>query len=420
MTLGAALAAPSLSALQAQTAVQRVLMERDESGTPPAQLWVVEAKSGLAAGFSALLGSPRLRVYQVPLRAIALDSAEGRGFLSGHGLAAEPQWVLLDARAGALLSRGATLPTGEALAQTLEQAGFRDRAKELQAFLKRDPGSLEAHELLLRVLRARGEEAAMRAMGMRVESPQERMDREGIEAGQKPQPPPDLSAAKPLGPVQDLEAWSAFAQEVDTVFRSGQWREMDLAWTREGRRIDSASPTLQGLYLRWMPVVEEALRADPSSEPLWNLWCWMSEATGSRRLRALLASVEPSPLTPRGEWPPETAVRLLLATAKTPEDWSALKIHYLAAWDEGSHPLLQGTVEKTTLPWEADWEECLGPLIQCCLRTGDTARAEAILRAVRDASRWSGLADAAAAVAAQCGQPALAARWKTLRAGAAR
>jgi len=272
------------------------------------------------------------------------------------------------------------------------------------------------------VLRQRGEEAAQRFMGIRMDSAKERLERGDLAGALDPQAAPeaDLSRAKPLDPVQDLQAWSAFAQAFDTVFRGGQWRELDMPWAREGRALDAASPTLQGLYARWMPAVEEALRQNPSSEPLWSLWCRMSGATGGARLRPLLDSLRPSPLTPKSGWPPQPVARMLLASAKTPGDWAALKDHYEAAWEDGSHPLLQRPVEKSAFPWESDWADCLGPLLECCLRTGDAARADALLRGAMDASRWAPLAAKASALAARCGQPALAARWKGLRSGGAR
>ena len=376
---------------------------------------MVDAKGGvpLADGFAALLRAPELRVYQVPWRAMKLEGP-GLDALRKHGLPATPQWFLADARTDALLARGASLPQAAAFAQTLEAAGFRDRAKELQAYLKRNPDSLEAHDQLLRVLRSRGEEAALRVMDIQAETPRQRLERGALTSGFEPPPAPDLSMAKPLGPLQDLEAWSAFTQELDSDFSSGRWREMDMAWLKEARRIDGASPTLQGLYLRWMPTVEAALREDPSSEPLWSLWAWMNLAAGGRRLRPLLASIQPSPLTPRSQWPPALAAHLLLASAKTAEEWSALKEHYEAAWEDGSHPLLDGPAEKTTFPWETDWSDCLGPLVECCLRAGAPQRADALVRAAFLNTHWSALPSKASELAARCGDKALAARWAAL------
>ena len=406
--------------LGAQTAVLRILMDRDGGDVPPATLWVVDAKGGhaLAEGFSGLLGSPALQAYQVPVRALALDGAPGREALASHGLSAAPQWFLADARTGALRARGTGIPSKEAFAQMLQEAGFRDRVHDLQAYLKRNPDSIEAQAQLLDALRQRGEAAAQRFMGIRVDSAKERLERGDLSGAWDLQAASkaELGAARPLKPLQDLEAWSAFAQAFDTVFRNGQWREMDMRWTREGRALDSASSTLQGLYLRWMPAVEAALREDPSSESLWDLWCWMSEACGGRRLGPLLAALRPSPLTPASEWPPEGAARLLLASAKSPGDWAALKAHYQAVWEDGSHPLLE-TPGKTSFPLEADWVQCLGPLIECALRTGDAGGAEALLRDAMEASHWAPLASKAAALALRCGQPAVAARWKRLSGG---
>jgi hypothetical protein len=390
----------------------RALLDQDDPTSPPAVLWVVDGKgaSPLADGFAALLQVPELRVYQVPLKAGRIDGS-ARELLAKHGLPATPQWFLLDPRTDAVLARGALLPKAPSFAQALEAAGFRDRAKELQAYLKRNPDVLEAHDQLLQVLRARGESMALGVMGIQAESPKERLERGDLSA--KP-PPPDIGAAKPLSAIQDLEAWSAFTQELDADFSSGRWREMDMAWLGGARRLDAASPTLQGLYLRWMPTVEEALRQDPSSDALWSLWAWMSEATGGHRLGPLLASLQPSPLTPPSQWPPETAARMLMAAAKTPGDWTALKTHYEAVWEDGSHPLLEKSVGEATFPWESDWADCLGPLVECSLHAGAPQRADALVRTAFQATHWSALPDKAAAIAARCGDKGLAARWTAL------
>lgn len=412
--LGVALAAPSLFALQGQTAVLRTLMDSDDPASPPATLWAVDGRgaSPLAEGLAALLQTPELRIYQVPFKTARLDGV-GLDALRKHGLAASPQWFLVDARTDAVLAKGGVLPKALAFARILEAAGFRDRAKALQAYLKRDPDSLEAHDQLLRVLRARGGASALRVMGIQVESPRQWLERGEVEAAFEPPPPPDLTAAKALSPVQDLEAWSAFTGELDADFRSGRWREMDMPWLGEARRLDAASPTLQGLYLRWLPTVEDALREDPSSDPLWLLWGWMSEATGGRRLRPLLASLQPSPLTPRSQWPPETAARLLLATAKTPEDWAALKDHYEAVWEDVSRAIWTRHGE-ANLVLALDWSACFGPLIECNLRAGAPQRADALVRNAFTTTHWASLPTKASALAARCGDKVLAARWAAL------
>ena len=395
--------------LRAQTAVLRTLLDRDRGDAPPARLVIVDAKGSraLSDGFSGLLGSEALRVYAVPVQSLAMGGSEAHAAQTK-----QPQWLLLDTQSEAVLAKGLTLPSAAAFAQVLESAGFHDRARELRAYLKRDPDSLEARDQLLSILRQRGEAAALRFLGIQVESPEERLERgDDTALFEDGSTKADLSKAKPLSPVQDLEAWSAFTGELDAAFRGGQWRGLDLAWLRDARPLDEASPTLQGLYLRWMPEVENALRENPSSESLWALWCWMSQATGGHRLGPLLASLQPSPLTPKGDWPPPRAARLWLETAKTPADWAALKAHYEAVWEEGFHPLIQRSVEKSSIPWERDWADALAPLIECCLRSGDAARAESLLRGAMSASTWSGLPARASALAARCGNPVLAKRW---------
>lgn len=393
MLLGAAFAAPSLSPLRAQDAVLRALRDPEDPDAPPAVLWIVDGRAGtpLADGFVALLQAPELRAYQVPLKAGRMDGAM-LDALRRHGLAASPQWFLVDARADRVLANGLALPKAGAFAQTLEGAGFRDRGKDLQDYLKRNPDSLEVRDRWLRVLRTRGEAEAQRLGGSVADS----------------------APAKPLGPVQDLEAWSAFTQELDSDFSSGRWREMDMAWLREARAFDDASPTLQGLYLRWMPTVEAALREDPTSDPLWALWAWMSGATGGRRLGPLLASLRPSPLTPPSAWPPQAAARLMMAAAKTPADWMDLKRHYEAVWEDGSHPLLDKSAGAADLPLAQDWADALAPLLECCLRSGASQQADALVRNAFAATRWPSLPAKASALAARCGDKALASRWASL------
>ncbi|HXC17179.1 MAG TPA: hypothetical protein VNV60_07040 [Holophagaceae bacterium] len=412
-------------ALRAQTSVLRVLMDQDAATAPaPAALCILETRDGhgLAASFAALLQTPDLRVYRVPVRRLTVDSLEGKAFLNRYHLTPTPQWTLVDARTEALLSHGPHLPAAGPFAQTLEQAGFRDRAKELRAYIKRNPQVIEAREQLLDLLRQRGEAAAQQFMGIEAPSPRDRLehgDLAGALAAVQDPAPADLSSAKKLDPVQDLEAWSAFAQAFDEAFRGGEWREMAFTWTREGRALDEGSPTLQGLYLRWLPAVEAAMREEPDSVPLWNLWTWMSRALGDRPIRPLLESLRPSPLTPKGDWPPARAARRLLATASSPADWLSLKEHYQALWEDEPHAL-RGVPDKSDLPLEQDWEEGLGPLLECCLRSHETVQADAYLREAMDASRWPGLATKAALVAHRCGQPALAARWAALRPGGSR
>ncbi|HJW71563.1 MAG TPA: hypothetical protein VJ486_01795 [Geothrix sp.] len=423
------------SALFAQTAVLRVLMARDALDTStPAMLIVVEAREDLtlAQGFDALLKQDDLKAFQVPVQTCKLNSSEGQKLEARLRLEAKSQWLLV-AQGDQVLAKGTSVPSAAAFAQELLNAGFHDRVKELRAYLKQHPESLEARERLIALLRQRGETAAQRVMGIEVTTPKARLEQGGLSGylqAADALPQADLSAASSLTPTQDLVAWSAFAQELDEAFRSGAWRELDLPFTREGRPLDAASPTLRNLYQRTQPEVEAALRQDPGSEPLWDLWIWMAQARGGGGLRPLLASLTPSPLTAKGLWPPERAVRMLLATARAPQDWRALQEHFQDRWD-GTPQMLRdrlpdlpssaGGMQTTHAALlEREWASNLEPLLESSLRCGEAARADAILRETLDASHWSALPAKAAAVAHRCGQNALATRWSALRPGGQR
>ncbi len=417
------------AALSAQTAVLRVLMSRDALDIPtPATLLVFDTKGdhSLSQGFATLLSQPELKALQVPMQGHPVGSAEWKAWSLRLHLEAKPLWLLV-AKGDTVLAKGSLLPTVVAYTQELANAGFRDRVKELRAYLKAHPESLEAQERLIGLLRQRGEVTAQRFMGLDVAGPLARLeqgDLAGYLRAADALPQADLSEAAALTPAQDLEAWSAFAQELDQAFRSGAWRELDLAFAREGRPLDSASPTLQNLYRRARPEVEAALRLEPGSEALWDLWVWLSQGRGEAGLRHLLGSLKPSPFASKGQWPPDRALRMLFATARTPEDWRVLREHFQDRWDGAPHMLRDrppegpaswgmGTTTNDAL-LEREWASTLEPLLESTLRCGDAARADGLVKDVLAASHWSALPAKAATVANRCGQGTLATRWSAL------
>lgn len=420
------------AALRAQTAVLRVLMTRDALDTStPATLMVFEAKGdrSLSQGFVALLLQEDLKALQVPMQVHPLGRGEGQKLVARLHLEAKSQWLLV-AQGDQVLARGTSVPTAVTLTQELANAGFRDRVKELRTFLKSQPDSLEARERLIALLRQRGEAAAQRFMGIEVAAPQARLQQGDLSTYLRMAdalPQVDLREAAPLTPAQDLEAWGAFAQELDQAFRTGVWRELDLTFTRDGRPLDAASPTLQSLYRRMQPEVEAALRLDPGSEALWDLWVWMAQGRGDAGLRTLLSSLRPMPFATKGQWPPDRALRLLFATARSPQEWRVLQEHFQDQWDGAPHMLRDRPPEGSAARGigaasndallEREWTSTLEPLLESTLRCGEAAKADGILREVLAASHWSVLPGKAAAVANRCGLGTLASRWLTLRTG---
>lgn len=419
------------SPIPAQQAGLQVHLDRD-AGRPlaaPASLVVAEAPGGrgVAEALAALLRSEACDAFEVPLRALApRASAADRALAEKLAFPSTGGWALLD-RQGTVRVRRERVPDADTFVQDLLRAGFRDRARDLHAYLKENPDSVDAREEILILLRQRAERAAMRLMGVEVPSRRERLKAEGMAALQAglPRPKVDLSSAKSLGPTADLRAWGAFAEELDAAFRSGRWRELDGVWLQEARSLDAASPTLRLVYQRWQPAVESALRETPGSSAYWDLLLWMGAARGSVRFQPLVASLQPEPLTPAGAWPPVQALRAMLDTAKSPEDWSTLRELYRARWENGMSPLhdpdpAAGAPRGVTRGPQAaflrgDWEAVLAPLLECSLRSGDTFRAESILLQALEASRWEELPGRAAGLARRCGQEALAARWGGLR-----
>lgn len=379
----ALLAAP----LAAQGAMQQA-HESKEIPPAPATLILLDAKgsSTLRDAFAELMRRPELRDFEVPLRTTTLGSGGERTFLARYGLKPKAQWALVKRRA--VLAQGDAPPDADRFLRELQAAGFRDLVKELGAFLRQNPDRLDARDQLLALLRSRAERTAERRR----------------------------EATVPENPVQDLDAWGAFAQELDSAFRTGQWRELDLPWLRSAKPLDGDSPTLRVVYHRWMPTVEAALQRHPESDPLWTLWLWMERAVDSGRLPALLATLHPGPLATEDQWPPEGVTQALLRGAKRPQDWRALRDLLLARWMALPRTLRERAGDPQSPLLDQEWTGILAPLLECCLRAGDTGQADALFVETLG-SRWAELPSRGAALARRCGQPQLASRWAGLPLG---
>ncbi|HJV91281.1 MAG TPA: hypothetical protein VJ623_13315 [Holophagaceae bacterium] len=401
--------------LRGQTEMLRTHLDR-QAPVAPAHLVLLEApgSKALQGGFRTLLQAQALRGFQVPLEGFDLGTALGREQAAAHRCAPKAQWLLVGA-GGQVKAKGIDVPDAESFARALQDAGFQDRARALEAYLKQAPESLSAREALIAELRARGERTAQRLLGITVETPRERLGRGDLAAWRKALGDPataDLTAARTLEPAEDLDAWGPFAQALDEAFRLGVWQEMTFTWTQEGRPLDGASPTLRGLYTRWLPTVEAALPRQPESESLWPLWRWMQAATGGSRLRLLMARLVPCPTSPPDQWPPEPALHALRATARTPDDWRVIHEAYRARWD--ALPVPEAIPDQPTA-LEPLWEQTLGPLLESALGARDLGIAEADFQEALLKTRWASLPAKAAALAQACGHPSLAARWGLVR-----
>lgn len=202
----------------------------------------------------------------------------------------------------------------------------------LDRFLKAHPQHLEARVRRLVLLR----EAALRRTG-----------------------------STPLGEVADLETWGPFVQDLDTLFRQGHALEADLPFRPEA--AEAQSPLLRFFRDRHRPAVDAALARDPQNLALWRLRAWMG---GPRGVRALLAGLPPPPHTTR--WPAPGARELLVAALREAGAWEDLRRLLLEDW-QGTLQALATGAPPTEAELDLAWRECLGPLLEACQRTGDTA-----------------------------------------------
>lgn len=393
-TLALAFAILPLAA-QAPSALKAVHAAHQDPFGPaaPVRLVVLVEATGPspAEGWRALLATPTLLPFQIPLDLVPLRSPAGAELVTRFALPLRASWVLLAAREDRLLSRGEALPEAAAFAATLKSAGVTDPTRALRTYLKAFPDVLEARERLLALLRRRAEVDVL------------------------------SRGTRPLSPESDLAAWGPFAQELDVLFRTGRWRESAFAWLQDAHPLDGGSPTLRSLYTRWRPEVEAALRRQPENGPFWQTWIWMSRALEDHTLHRLLASLAPTPLSAPGDWPPEDALRALREAAHTPGDWQELQAPYRARWEQArptgpGQPGAPGQVQRRDLA-QQDWDERLAPLLEACLRGDAKAQADALVREAYAARLWPDLHLRAAALARRCGAADLADAWGALGGG---
>lgn len=341
-----------------------------------------------------------------------------------------PGWVLMGPGAK-VVAAGSRLPSRAAMEQLLEEAGIRSRSKILRDFLRTHPGHLEAKSNLIGLLMSKAATATQAKLGLRqeplhpVDKPfdpsvwakeqEERQDRKEREEKEK----------KPLKELQtgeDLLIWSEVAEQVDRIFRSGEWRSMEM-WSTHPNEAARHSPIMKEVIRRGMPEVEDALQGRPTDWGLWSLWLAMSDALGGRPLMPLVESLSPSPLQDPDGWPPEAVKSRYLKDAKARQDWQAIRDLLLPEWErqrvwesqiKGSYQYVEDGKVKAN-PWEAStWRERTEPLVEALLRLGESTLADKVVRSALAKNPWDGLTAKASALALRCNQPALAAAWAAL------
>ncbi|HJW44509.1 MAG TPA: hypothetical protein VJ463_08630 [Geothrix sp.] len=351
----------------------------------------------------ALVTDDELSTVGLPVLSLGSKSPLASELRVQQGWGTEARWVLM-ASDGRTLESEAGPSNPRRLADLLAGHGIQGKIRELEVFLAKHPGHLQAQETLLGLyLRS-----ALVHTGQTLNLPPPKE----ADGGAK-----KADSEQLLSEAEDQAIWGKAAKLLERVIQSGDWR-LGPMWTWAAMRYPTGrrSPLMQEASRRALPIVEEALRQHPGHYQVWAVWAQLAENAGGRSLRNLMDSITPVPGD--AEFVPESILTGYIQGARGRGDWASVVDLLGPRWEqkkEGDYRIL--AIDEDGLKVDAlkgQWDGFLKPLVEAHLRLGSTQEAD---RIVRDAMAWmpsKGLPGWASALAAGCGQPALAAQWAAI------
>lgn len=349
---------------------------------------------------------PDLMEFGIGQWVVPQSSTLGKELSAREHWGSEARWALVD-KHGAVLESGTTLPTKETLKALVERWGIQGPIQVLSSFLASHPDRVDALDTLLtrRVYLAR---RLMRPYLKPVKP---------LPANEFPTAPPDPPRlSRSLPDEMDEKIWGPVARLLGVAQRDQVVRYLDGAGTLILFSSGAAlSPVMQGAASRSLPQIEEALRTQPDSYTLWDLWVRLQEIAGGRPLRPLLDSITPLPLPNAKVMPTDISLGIYISGAKRAGHWRDI-VDLVQPWwnDQKETHRRVFTLDQDGKPGDAlkgDWDRLIAPLVEAYLRLGRAFDAD---RVVRETMAWRpspGLPRWASEVARQCGDEASAAQW---------
>jgi hypothetical protein len=378
-------------------------------------LHVGEKSQPLYGGLSALLRSDELAEMRLRLISV-LPTDTDFGALTGRiGLSKDSAWALVNEN-GQIAAQGIALPGAAALRQSLDDAGIKSPVRILRDLLKQHPDHIDARVELMRVLRNAAEERTKRALQL------EDIKRSSFGLLGSSNAIFDTSALneKKLSPEQDIKIWGPYAQELETLFTSGDWRFVTLFVDFTQIPVEACSPTMIEFYGRNMGKVEQYL--EETSAPLvWELYGWMYSISKRGSAKSLLERMVPQP--DDLDWPSGEALSYLIHQEQTRgnwgliantlwEKWPAARLRALRSIDlyvsygNAGQTLLESTVKGV-------WHSAK-PLLESLIKTNRTVDAETLIRDLAKEPNLRDFQRMAAELALEHGREDLQKAWLAL------
>ena len=393
-------------------------------------LHVGERGDPLYEALQELLWTDELAEMGISFESLQITSPVYAQLRNELGLASDSTWALTDNR-GRRLIQGNKLPSAADMRNALNQAGVKSPVSVLRDFIKQYPDHLDARQQLLGRLRLIAENRTRRVLQLNVKSPIPELDSQDPMVAYRQRSRlvnVDTSQLedKQLKPEQDLQIWGPCAQELQTLYSSGEWRILPAILSQHSIPADVCSPIMIQTYRRNLANIEAYIEEYPSSIELWRYYGWILSITKQSSVRTLFNRLVPSPYM---LWPPEQALGLLVSEERAKGNWGFIAETLMSNWPRfrgfvyqsarmirtyGQPPDLAGvSYAKGTL--EVVWRDHLNPLLESLIKTNRIADAETI---IFDAVKFNAYRDfqrRAAELALSCGRSDLQAKWLALQ-----
>ena len=393
----------------------------------PRILYLGETKDSMYEAIWSLVRADGLVETGITLSNIHTDSANFNRETRDLGLMPSSRWALAvisnDGRWRSLL-QGSDLPAAEALRNVLDEAGIRSPTRVLRDFLRQHPDHLDARMELLGRLREIAETRTLQVLQLDNATPAE-VGLTALRSRHAQTVSIDISPfeGKKLAPEQDIIIWGPYAQELQTLFASGDWRLVPLPRVQEQIPVEAASPTMAGFYRRQLPLIETYLEEHPSNSNLWNFYGWITSVVAQSSTRALLDRLTPPPW-PRMDWPIPQALGLMIVEERAKSNWGFIADTLWQRWQ--SEGLLfndalrfwfapqyeqQGWAEVLDVRWQEEIE----PLLESLIRTNRPGDAETAIQDTAKFPRYRDFQRRAAELALSLDRNDLQAKWTALQ-----
>ena len=395
-------------------------------------LYIGKWDDPLYKDLQALLKTDELTEMGIEHSSVQTNSPNYDNFVRELGLRRDSLWALTDNK-GRRLLQGDKLPGAADLRNALDAAGAKSPIRVLRGFLKQHPGHLDARVHLLEHLREIAENRTRNALQLNIRFPDELgpndpafFSSEFSSALYGVSPAIDTSQLEGarLNPEDDIKIWGAYAQELWTVFSSGDWRLIPMYIGQIP--LETCSPTMIQTYRRHIPGIAAYFEELPSDANLWTYYGWVTSITKQSSTKTMLDRLTPSP---GALWPTGTMLNILATEEAAKGNWGFLADTMMSNWyryrSSISNPGLRILVGESapdsvktafnTGRLDVIWQLYLKLLLESLIRTDRIADAETILIDTASIPGYGDVQRRAAELALRCGRSDLQTKWLALK-----